>query len=415
MRTERFVIDKLIHRGYGLGRLPEGKAVLVPYTIPGEEVIARIRDEKPSYAIGELDTIVAASARRRPPPCPYFESCGGCQLMHMEYGEQVRNKRAILEEFWRGRQPVAIGSRQPAEFGYRHRVRFQVSPGQSGIGFMRYSTNIYVDIEDCLICAPEIRAIMPWVRGSLLEKLTSLGMAVDQITIIIGNEPPPLLRLHSRQPVNASAARRLADWASVPVDLDLAGSTPPRTTLRIGPYTYVVDAGAFFQANPGVLPDLFASPAMNVPAGVHLLELYGGMGLFTVPFARQAAAITTVESEPRCRGLFQENLATNGVTNATFVLDSVEEWLGRQHRRLKHYPAIFLDPPRAGLSRRARELLREASFSPLLYLSCEVATQQRDVQHWLRDGQCRVESLILFDFFPNTFHLESLVRLHASA
>jgi 23S rRNA (uracil1939-C5)-methyltransferase len=125
-------IEKLVHRGAGLGRLPDGRAVFVPYTCPGEEVRIRLVREQKSWAAGEAEEILAASPARREPPCPYFGRCGGCQLMHLAYPEQREWKRRIVEELWRHEHAVASGSRHDREFGYRHQVRLRCPGGNRG-------------------------------------------------------------------------------------------------------------------------------------------------------------------------------------------------------------------------------------------------------------------------------------------
>lgn len=405
-------IEKLVHRGAGLGRLPDGRAVFVPYTCPGEEVRVRLVREQKSWAAGEALEILSASPARREPPCPYYGRCGGCQLMHLDYLEQREWKRRIVEELWRGEHPVAMGSRHEREFNYRHRVRLHVLEGNRDIGFMGINTNNIVEIADCLVCATPIRQAIPWIRQELLPLLSRNHVDPEEITIIVGDNPPPILRLHCRRPVDRGRRREISARAAFPVEWEGEGAEPRGTDLTIGGFAYRVNAAAFFQAHPAAADELLADPALVLPPESRLLELYCGMGLFTVMYARRVSSIVAVEGDPGCSALFDANLRPAGAENVRHVESSVEAWLATHPGGAGDFDALFLDPPRTGLGPGVRESLATEAFRHLLYLSCDIATQRRDLQAWLEGGKYAVASLVVFDFFPNTFHIECLARLH---
>lgn len=405
-------IEKLVHRGAGLGRLPDGRAVFVPYTCPGEEVRIRLVREQKSWASGEVEEILSPAPARREPPCPYFGRCGGCQLMHLVYPEQREWKRRIVEELWRHEHVVATGSRHDREFGYRHRVRLHILPGNRGVGFMGINTKDIVDIDDCLVCAEPIRRAIPWIRQEFLPLLAKNLVDPEEITIIVGDNPPPILRLHSRRAVERGKRREISAQAAFPVEWEQDGRLPQGTDLTVGAFTYRVDADAFFQAHPAAAAELLADPALELPRESRLLELYCGMGLFTVALARRVSSVTAVEGDPGCTGLFVDNLRRAGAGNVRHVQSSVESWLEGNAAGLHDFDALFLDPPRTGLGAGVRDGLARASFHDLLYLSCDIATQRRDLLAWLEGGHYGVADLTMFDFFPNTFHIECLARLH---
>lgn len=408
-------IEKLVHRGAGLGRLPDGRAVFVPYTCPGEEVRVRLVREQKSWAAGEALEILSPSPARREPPCPYYGRCGGCQLMHLEYPEQREWKRRIVEELWRREHAVELGSRHGTEFGYRHRVRLHVLEGNRGIGFMGIYTNNIVDIDDCVVCAGPIRQAFSWIRQGLLPLLSRNRIEPDEITIMVGNNPPPILRLHCRRPVDRLRRKEIAGRAAFPLEWEGEGKTPQRTDLTIGGFPYRVDASSFFQAHPAAAAELLGHPSLELPPESRLLELYCGMGLFTMAFARRMASVVAVEGDPGCTALFADNLRRAGAENVRHVESSVEAWLTGNAGHLSEFDAMFLDPPRTGLGPGVRERLTDAAFRNLLYLSCDIATQRRDLQTWLEGGRYyKVEGLTVFDFFPNTFHIECLARLHGT-
>ena len=404
-------IEKLVHRGYGLGRLPGGKVVLVPYTAPGEEADIRVVLDKRSLAFGELLEVRRPSPARRPAPCPYFGRCGGCQLMHLDYACQLECKRRIAGELLR--REVLPGVPGGLELGYRRRVRLHVTPDGSGLGFMHQYTNKIVEIQDCLLCHDSIRRIFPWLIEWLLPEATRGGARLREIELVAGDSAGPALRLHPAAPLLPILAKRLQ--AACPVPLSVAGPGEEWTTLEmaLGPYRYAVAAGSFFQANPAAVAEVFRSGRLALPPESRLLELYAGMGLFTVHFAASAAAVLAVERDARAVRLFRENLGLNQVDNVELVEAEVEDWLRRSFARGR-FEAVFVDPPRTGLSPAVRRSLGEAGFRQLLYLSCDPATQARDLAEILSRDRHRPVMVTFFDFFPNTFHLETLACVHGS-
>jgi 23S rRNA (uracil1939-C5)-methyltransferase len=405
-------IDKLVHRGAGLGRLPDGRAVFVPFTCPGEEVQIRLEREQRSWAVGILEDVRVASPERRVPPCPYYGQCGGCQLMHLNYPAQRDWKRRIAEEQWRNAHPVQQGGGHDQEFGYRHRVRFHVPADNRGLGFMSHNTNTIVDIEDCLLCAPAIRQVMPWLRQRLLPELTEQGVSLAGITIALGDKLPLVIRLQPCHPVGREIRRRYAENPDHPVEWNGDARSPRRITLRMGEMGLAIDAAVFFQAHPVAVAELLADPVLTLPPDRDLLELYCGVGLFSVHFAGSVRSVLAVEGDPGCTRLFHENVRRAGRTNIRHREAAVEQWLAKQGGEVGQWGALFLDPPRTGLSPRTREALARGSFSEVLYLSCDIATQHRDLQPWLQSGRYELQALRAYDFFPNTFHIECLARLH---
>lgn len=405
---ERVRIEKLVHKGNGLGRLPGGKTVFVPLAAPGELVEIRIVEERSSWALAELESVLEASPDRREPPCPYFGACGGCQLQHMTYPAQMKAKETVLAETWRGRHPVEVMGTGP-EFGYRHRVRFHVLPGARGLGFMRRGTNRLLPVEDCLLCAQPIRERLPWVLDQLLPELAARRVDVSELSLACGREGVAV-HLHTECPLHPETIHRLREWSELPLGFDPPGLSSRPLTVDFGPHPMLVDAAGFFQANPAVVAQVFTDPALAVEAGDSVLELYCGVGLFTVPLARRARRVDAVEASPRCQSLFRRNLAANGAGNACFFQADAAEWVLRAN--LERYDMLFADPPRAGLGLPLARRLSEGRLRRLAYLSCEISTQQRDVQELLADPGACLARLALYDFFPNTYHMECLANIH---
>jgi 16S rRNA G966 N2-methylase RsmD len=275
-------------------------------------------------------------------------------------------------------------------------------------------TNTIVDIADCLVCAPPIRQVFPWLRQELLPRLAAEGAELDTITIIVGDDPPPVLRLQPRRPVPRGLRRAVSDGAAFPLEWDGEGKTPRTVTLTVGGLACAVDTATFFQAHPAAVAELLADPALDLMEDAGMLELYCGSGLFSLHFARRTRSVLGVEGDRGCRRLFTENMRRHQVANARLEPASIEAWLARHSGELGNFDTLFVDPPRTGLTPPVRKSLAQAPFRHRLYLSCDVATQHRDLDEWLAAGRCRLEGLTVFDFFPNTFHIECLARLHGS-
>lgn len=410
--TEIIHIDKLIHRGLGLGRRPNGQAVFVPFSAPGEDVRVRVRTEHKSYAEAELLDVLSPSPDRRTPPCPYFGRCGGCQLMHLAYPCQTLWKARIAEEFWSNGPPVERGSRHGQEFEYRHRVRFQVAPDLSGFGFAQLNTNNIVNICDCLICAAPIRRILPHIQDELLPALRAAGIKPQSITIIIVDNVP-FVRLHNRLPVHSIDRQTIQRAAPYPVAFDSQPEPVPAGDLDFDGLRLTIGPDVFFQAFPAAAAEVGRHPAMHLSADSRLLELYSGIGLFSLLFAKRVRSVHAVEGDPAAGRLFPLNQRRHAAANLTFSNQSVEHWLA-ENGIDSVFDALFLDPPRTGLSPAVRHWVGQSRLNPILYLSCEIATQRRDVSSWLAASR-RLTALVIFDFFPNTFHIECLARIEGHA
>ncbi len=412
---EKVTIEKVIHRGLGLARLASGKAVFVPLTLPGEEIQVRITQEHSSYCQGEMVDLLTPSPHRRAAPCPYFGQCGGCQLMHMNYSTQLQIKQSILSETWRNRIPVEFGSRHSQEFDYRHRVRFQVTADGTRVGFYSLDNQRIVPVTDCLVCTPAIRSVIPWLETDLLPVLHRHRFPVQGISVASGTASPALIRVETDQPVPDDLVKVVDAMSPFPLEWSSGRFAPRYTRLDVGSLPVQIGVGSFFQAHPAAVDDVLHHEALALPAGKRLLELYAGMGLFTIFFAAGRREIVAIEGDPGAARLFRANRhLIPGHSKVEYRQVAVEEWLRRHHAELNRFAAVFVDPPRTGLSRPVRRILGNMTPACLLYLSCEISTQHRDVISWLDAGKYHLDRLILFDFFPNTFHMESLVRLHGS-
>lgn len=427
-------IEKLVYGGDGLARLPadpKGRrmAVFVPFTLPGEKVEAASLQTRGGMARAELQAVIQASPQRVPPPCPYFGTCGGCHLQHGSYELQLQAKRHILQEtFSRAKlgMPTAIETLAGEPWNYRNRIRLHVRTGPRWqVGYLERRSHRFLAVTQCPIASPLLqRAIIelaePNVTLHAPQGLLEVELFCNQdsskmtLTAFVSSAQPHLSATFQKwitalqhavpELTGGVAVLRAPDEATNP---PLATAGTPGLTYTVGGHAYQVAAGAFFQVNLHLLDRLksLVTSSVLTHTAASVLDLYAGVGLFSMPLARSGARVTAVESAPPS----SESLARNLLpfANAGTVRSTTEQFLAS----FKGSPdAIVVDPPRAGLGPQVTQQLARIAAPTLIYLSCDPTTLARDLQPLLASGY-RAEQVTMIDLFPQTFHLETLVLL----
>ncbi|MFN8466170.1 MAG: class I SAM-dependent RNA methyltransferase [Caldilineaceae bacterium] len=353
---------------YGAG-LDPGMVVFVPFGLPGEEVRVRLVERKRSFARGEIVARKTDSPARVSPICPYFARCGGCDWQHMAYAEQLRVKAAIvaeqLQRFGKLPEPSVlpcIGS--PAAYEYRNHARLQAA-ADGGLGYRAARSHTIVPVADCPILEAPLR-------------------------------------------------RELAALAGQPSTSPLAGEVELRSweeVITVGDFAYRTSEGAFFQANTAVAQLLVESvlAALAPRGGEHVLDLYCGVGLFTVPVGQRVAQIVGVESNSTAAGDAMHNVAAAGV-GGRIINQDVAEALRSSELKGQGWDAIILDPPRTGVDGPALAALIALGSPRLLYISCEPSTLARDLRILAANGY-HLHWAQPYDMFPQTRHVETLAVL----
>jgi 23S rRNA (uracil1939-C5)-methyltransferase len=394
--TELVTIEKLVYGGAGLARIG-GRVVLAPFVLPGET--ARVRVEA-NVLEAQLEEVVTPAAGRTEPLCPFFTRCGGCYYQHAEYELELEQKRAILGEVLRrvgkleAPEEIRVVSGPP--FEYRNRAQLHLAGGE--IGYYAHGSRRLVAVDQCPISSPKINQALAALREMLPDRrfprfLRSLELLTNEAEV-------QLNVLETGQPV----ARRFFDWCLERVP-GLTGGTieyPVRQDL------YRVRHLSFFQVNRFLIEQM-VDCALEDAEGETALDLYAGVGLFTLPLARRFPAVTAVETSASAAGDLEFNAARAGLA-VSVRQQAVEPYL----ESLEKAPDFVLaDPPRAGLGKRAvRELLRLRP-ARLIVVACDPATLARDLGA-LTAGGYAIECMTLIDLFPRTFHIETVVRLGRS-
>ena len=397
-------IATLTNLGVGLGRVPapDGSeagappwVVMVAFALPGERVRARVFRNHRNYSEADLVEVLTASPQRIEPRCPLFGRCGGCQYQNLAYPEQLAWKQRQVAELLRHMAgvdfPVAPVVGSPRHFGYRSKITPHFRAPREGagleIGFLRQGTRFeIVDVPRCEIATEAINARLTEVRSSVRER-AARGEYSRGATLLLRD---------------AGGAVTSDYDAIVREDVPV----PPHPPLRLK-----FLAGDFFQNNPFILPAFVAHVRDQAAASGarHLVDAYCGSGLFALGAARAFERVTGIEISESSVAFARENASANGIANASFQAGDAANLFAR----LDDPPAdtaVVIDPPRKGCDEAfLRQLL---AFGPraVVYVSCDPATQMRDLVHFLAAGYI-LEAVQPFDLFPQTRHLECVITL----
>jgi 23S rRNA (uracil1939-C5)-methyltransferase len=432
-------IEKWIYGGDGLARMApdatgRGKAVFVPFVMPGETVEADITEERPGFARAKPTEIKQSSATRVEPSCPYFYRCGGCQYQHADYARQLEWKRDILEETLQrtakvNLDRVQIHSAEP--YQYRNRTRLKVRSGPDfAIGYHRFGTNELLPVSDCPISSPLIRKAIAaaWKSGQahstdglreiqffadhadlklLIEFCTEREVAAGSLQSFAGAlsaELPAIVGV-----VVFSSTANTEDEDRAPLSLSKRGASGVAYGDNSLEYvtaagTFHVSAGSFFQTNRFLIDELLKT-AVSEARGATALDLYAGTGRFSVPLAKRFDRVIAVEASP----FSFADLQRNAPSNVRAIQATTEKYLENVGRKAK-LDLVLVDPPRSGMGQHTAQMLGRMGVPHITYVSCDPATLARDLLVLSGSGY-RIESAHLVDLFPQTFHMETVLQL----
>jgi len=389
-------VEKLVYGGEGLARL-DGRVILAPFVLPGERIRGYAEQEKPGLVRARSAEVLAAAPERVAPPCPYFTRCGGCHYQHAPYELQLTAKRDILREELRrlGKiappDEIAIVSAEP--WGYRNRAQLHIEEGR--LGYREARSHKLCAIEECPISSPRIneaiRALNAMLRDARWPRfLRSIELFTDERQV-------QLNVLETDQPV----ARRFFEWCAQTIPGLVAGALDYDGRFR-------VSGTSFFQVNR-FLEQHLVETASRGAAGESALDLYAGVGLFTLALARRFGEVTAVESGRAATADLRFNAERASLANVRVEQRSAEDYLAA----LQQAPEfVLLDPPRAGIGKMVVRRLIELKPPRLTIVSCDPATLARDLAGLVAAGY-RIDRMTLVDLFPQTYHLETVVALSA--
>jgi len=373
-------IEKLVFGGYGLGR-DDGGVVLIPGTASGELVEYADDGSKGGTRVGRAVEIIEPSPYRRDAPCVYAGTCGGCDWIHLYYSEQVRCKKEIFldcaDRIGKFERPDDIDVFTANEFGYRMRAQIKIDSPRGSAGFFRRKSNDVVRVDSCPLLTDEINGVLTELNSGAARRV---GGDVKNIMVLAGK-----------------------NTASRPV---ISGLTRADTEIDAGGIKFLADGGSFFQSNKFLLETL-GGWARGFIRGKHFLDLYGGIGFFSLFMADNFESGVLAENVAAQVRAAEQNFAANGKSHLTGTVIDVERVADLDKLAKSTRPdCVIVDPPRPGLVKNVRKWLTDTAPPAILYVSCNPSTFARDAGA-LVGGGYKLERWALFDLYPNTHHMES--------
>jgi len=407
--NEAITITKCVYGGDGMGRLADGRAVFVPFTLPGEEVLVEIVEDTRNFARGRVLQLLTPSSRRVPAPCPHFGECGGCHYQHASYPTQLALKLEILvDQLARlggfSSPPISGITPSPKIWNYRNHVQFHLNAlGQPG--YMDISGTQVVPISQCWLPLPELELLRTQLDLSPDANLTRVSLRQDsleeQFILLEGMEEiAPEMSLD----LPASVSYQSPDGRAI----TLAGQD--QLVYEVLGKQLIISPESFFQVNLSVAEKMLEYVLSLVPEqkGLRILELYSGAGFFSAFLAEKCQELTAVESSPSACYDFAANL--DAYDHVSLYEGAVEAVLPALAEELQTPDLVLLDPPRAGLLPAARKALQTLNSARIIYVSCDPSTLARDLKHLCEAGYA-LQSVRAFDMFPQTYHIEAVAAL----
>jgi 23S rRNA (uracil1939-C5)-methyltransferase len=419
-------IEKLVYGGEGLGH-HDGRTVFAPLVIPGEVVSIEPLEEKKKFVRGRVVEIVTPSPLRIAAKCPYFGICGGCDYQHIPYDQQLVYKADILREtlsrLGRVRWDGPITSHPSPPFAYRNRAQWKIGPGDSGapaIGYYQAGSQKLCPVHECPIVSPKLAETL-----AALGRLLGQGKLPNDLHEVeaFADDADDKLLLNLSLDEAGETTEKLAETLRAEIPglettliqsrrsdrFDLHG--PGYLVYRVGAYNYRVGHLSFFQVNRFLL-DTLVTVVLGEARGRLALDLFAGSGLFAVPLALRFERVIGVESNVAAARDLEANLQESGAASPSARVLNVEEFLAKWHDRPDF---VVVDPPRAGVSAAALARLIKLAPPSIAYLSCDPATLARDLAVLTgtaeKPGPYLIDEVHLVDIFPQTYHMEALVRL----
>ena len=395
-------LEKLTYGGDAMGRLPDQRAVFVPFGLPGERVRVRLVDEKKNFARGEIAAILEPSPDRIEAKCKHFGECGGCHYQNLPYEKQLPAKTDILIDQLKRigkieNPPVKPMVACPSPWNYRNHVQFSLD-NIGKLGFQAPNSNKVIPIKECHLPEPSINDLWPQLEfepGTNVERVSLRVGVDDDLMLVLESESPepPELEIEA----GVSVAHVYKENTVV-----IAGSD--HIVMSVLDRDFKVSAASFFQVNTVMAGKMVEHLLTCLPLSLSttLLDVYCGVGLFSAFLAPKCKMVIGIESsESSC-----EDFAIN-----LDEFDNVELYEGGAEDVILYLEAkpdiVLVDPPRAGLDKAVVDGILKLSPSLMAYVSCDPSTLARDTARLINGGY-RLKEVTPFDLFPQTFHIESI-------
>lgn len=406
-------IEKLVYEGHGLGRLESGQVVLVPWSVPEDTLNIEHASKKPFATIQD---IIQKSPNRIEPQCSVFGDCGGCHWQNMTYDTQLKAKENIvietLERVGKIKQPPVlpiIGSNKP--FEYRNHVVWHWDGSE--LGYYAYQSNNVIAFTQCHLVPEAINNIYKQLPAILNSINTALEVDIKWSTqneillTFMGEEEPKEYYIQKLTAENPNITGIC--YQNETLEEVLFGT--PYITEIINGNAFQISAGSFFQVNNTAVEQLVNTLEqwLKDATGKTMLDAYAGVGLFSIMLNKHFTEITAVESAYSSFNDALNNIQSDKLNPIYYINQEIEDYLLQNDT---HWDISIVDPPRGGCSPSVLNSLNARTNDKILYVSCNPTTLARDLKHLLAVGNWKIEAIQPFDFFPQTYHIETAVLLN---
>jgi len=401
-QVHEVTLTTLTYGGEAMGRLPDGRAVFIPFGLPGERVSVYLTDEKKNFARGEIIEILEPSPDRIISKCKHFGECGGCHYQNLPYEKQLIAKTEILIDQLKRigkieNPPVQPMVASPTPWNYRNHIQFSLDR-DGKLGFQKSNSNRVIPITDCHMPEASINDFwsqLEFEPETNIERVSiRAGVGDDLLVMLESDAPePPELEIEA----GISIAHVYEENTVV-----IAGSD--YIVIRILNRDFKVSAASFFQVNTAMAEKMVNHLLEHLPVSqsTTLLDIYCGVGLFSAFFASKCGRVIGIESsESSC-----EDFAVN-----LDEFNNVELYEGFAEEIIPHLEAkpdiVLVDPPRAGLDKQVIDGIFNLNPQIIVYVSCDPSTLARDAKRLIEVGY-KLKQVTPFDLFPQTYHIESI-------
>ena len=382
------LIERILPGGAGLAHA-DGRTLLVALAAPGDRVRVQIERVQGRVAFASIREIIEASPQRVEPPCPYFGRCGGCDFQQLSYEAQLATKVEIIRDCLRRIARIEFAgdiqiTPAPNPWHYRSRAEWQHDAHRRRLGYFERNSHRVCDVAECPVLVPELQTVL----GNLREQLRddTLPQELTEFQSVAGDDGAALA--------------------------PPAPGNPTREVSRvIGQHKYRFSADGFFQINHELLAPLITSAVGNA-RGETALDLYCGVGLFTLPLAARFKRVIGVEANTQAITYAGRNAEDAGLDNVKFECAKVGEWLKRNAGEIAPVDLLLLDPPRAGAEDDTINQILALRPKHISYVSCDPATLARDLKGLVAGGYS-LDRVAALDMFPQTHHVETIAQLEA--
>nr|WP_036307636.1 23S rRNA (uracil(1939)-C(5))-methyltransferase RlmD [Methyloglobulus morosus] len=423
----RAVINSLTHDGRGVAHI-EGKAVFIDAALPGEEVEFLYTEIRRDYAEGRVVNVLTPSEHRVEPLCPHFDVCGGCSFQHVDSATQIQIKQGLLEEQFKRIGKITIPELWELligpHWGYRRKARMGVKyvakKNRVLVGFREKRHPYLAEMDNCVVMHPIVGTRLV-ALGEMIEGL-SIRELIPQIEVAIGDEQC-VLSIRVLEPPTADDQERMRAFGKAHnltlclqskgpdtiVPLDGEPEVIPTYALPEHGITFKFRPAMFTQVNYEInrLMVNRVLATLNLTKADTVLDLFCGLGNFTLPIAKYAGLVVGVEGDLPLVKHARENAQHNGIDNAEFYAADLSKDISDQPWVKRQYNKILLDPSRAGASEVLHHF-KQWQPEQVVYVSCNPSTLARDAGILVNDLGYKLIKAGVMDMFPQTGHVESI-------